>query len=306
MPVIDTIAKRMQALRDEGKPDIYNYNIAPEKLRAQVAHILSSITDEMSENDAFTTWSSFEKTFLPEIGKIYVGRSHRARDNLIPHIMKGPDEEVFVFIDVVFRIINTVLRDWLRRNYFVRHAYIPDRAIEELNTRLRESKCGYQFETGVNKLMPMATEFTHEQIVRPALGLLGQSGFEEASTEFLTAYDHATSGKWKDAITAAARSFEATMKAICKKRDWAYKEEMRASDLIKVCRQHGLFPEWLDHGLNDFIAMMNTSVPGIRNKAGAHGSTADFEKVSSDLAMYAIHEAAALILLFLERDKALG
>ena len=86
MPVIDTIAKRMQALRDEGKPDIYSYNIAPEKLRAQVAHILSSITDEMSEDDAFTTWSSFEKTFLPEIGKLYVGRSHRARDNLIPYI----------------------------------------------------------------------------------------------------------------------------------------------------------------------------------------------------------------------------
>jgi hypothetical protein len=81
---------------------------------------------------------------------------------------------------------------------------------------------------------------------------------------------------------------------------------MRASDLIKVCRQHGLFPDWLDEGFNSFIAMMNTSVPGIRNKAGAHGSSPDFEKVSGDLAMYAIHEAASLILLFLERDTALG
>jgi hypothetical protein len=103
----------------------------------------------MSEVDAFMTWSLFEKTFLPEIGKLSVGRSHRARDNLIPYIMKGPDEEVFVFIDVVFRIINTALRDLLRRNYFSRHAYITDRAIGELNTRLRESKCGYQFEAGV-------------------------------------------------------------------------------------------------------------------------------------------------------------
>jgi hypothetical protein len=307
MPVIDTIAKRMQALRDEGQPDVYTYDTASPKLRAQVIHILNDSSDALSVGDCSKIWEGIQRNLLPEIGKLSIDGNRGVQENLSKYILKTTDEEVFIFIDIAFRIINVGVRGFIGGRYdYVSNLLRPDQAIQDLNERLRENKCGYQFEVSVNKLMPISAEFTHAKIVRPALGLLGQDGFEEANRELLTAFDHIVSGDSKDAITAAARAFEAAMKAICKKRDWEYRENMRATDLIKVCRAKGLFPEWLDEGLSSFVAMMNTGVPGIRNKAGAHGSSDDFERATRDLAMYAIHEATATILLFLERDKALG
>jgi hypothetical protein len=46
--------------------------------------------------------------------------------------MKGPDEDVFVFIDVVFRIIKTTFRRWLQgQHYYQRLVLNPDSAIED-------------------------------------------------------------------------------------------------------------------------------------------------------------------------------
>jgi hypothetical protein len=54
--------------------------------------------------------------------------------------------------------------------------------------------------------------------------------------------------------------------------------------VIKVVRQHGILPAYLDEGLTDFISMMKTGLPKVRDNAGGHGSAPEVPDVATQLA----------------------
>jgi len=168
-------------------------------------------------------------------------------------------------------------------------------ALEEINVRFRENAFGYQFEN--EEFVKVEDQYIHSEIVKPALQFLTNPGFEKASEDFMTAHRHYRAGETKDAIVAAGRAFESTLKAICKKKKWKYPEGARAKDLISAVRNGGLFPDYLDEGLSSYIATLKTGLPGVRNNAGGHGSGPESPTVPAYLAAYTIHLTAANILL---------
>ena len=57
----------------------------------------------------------------------------------------------------------------------------------------------------------------------------------------MTAHRQYRSREYKDAIVAANRAFESTLKAICAARRWSYPEGARAVELVTTVRNKGFF-----------------------------------------------------------------
>ena len=148
------------------------------------------------------------------------------------------------------------------------------------------------------------SELIHSEVVRPALRYLHQKGFEGPRDEFLQAHAYRV-GETKDAITDANNAFESTLKAIYNQRQWQYQQGARASDLLKVVRQNGLLPNYLDASFDQLAATLKSGLPKVRNAAGAHGQGATPRETPDHVAAYALHLAAAKILFLVEAHEAM-
>ena len=62
-------------------------------------------------------------------------------------------------------------------------------------------------------------------------------------------------------MVAANRAFETTLKTICHERGWAFNSGDRASELVTVVRNQGLFPSYLDKGLDAHVALLRPACP---------------------------------------------
>jgi hypothetical protein len=201
------------------------------------------------------------------------------------------------------RVIDRSVRklpDYQRNSWGIRQ--LADDAIEELNHRFREAALGYQYEAG--EIIRVDSQYVHAEVVKPALQLLSDPRFAGAQEEFLAAHTHYRAGEYKDCVTDALNAFESTLKAICDARGWQYAKGARASDLIKVARNNKLLPDYLDNSFDQLIATLQSGLPKVRNEAGAHGQGAAPRETPSYVAAYALHLAAAKIVLLVEAFKA--
>ncbi len=171
-----------------------------------------------------------------------------------------------------------------------------------MNGRFREHGVGYQYENG--QIIRVDRQFVHAEIVKPALVLLHEPAFAAANADFMLAHEHYRDGKHKDAVVAAQRAFEATLKAICNQRGVPVKAGDNVSELIKAVRSASVFPDYLDAGFSTYVAMLKTGLPGVRNNAGGHGEAPNAPPVPGYIAAYAIHMAASNIVLCVEALKA--
>lgn len=201
----------------------------------------------------------------------------------------------------VFRYVYLVVPG---KNAYVRESLgieiPPDEAIDELNQRFHLASFGYRFESG--QIIRIDSELVHSEIVKPSLVLLSDPRFRVAQDEYLTAHDHYRAGKNADTVTNANNAFESTMKIICDLKGWQYEGD-RATDLIKVIRANGLFPEYLDASFDQLMAAMKSGLPTVRNKAGGHGR-GNAPETPQYIAAYALHLAAANIVLLVEAFQA--
>ena len=162
---------------------------------------------------------------------------------------------------------------------------------------------GYRFEAG--KLIRVDSELLHSEVVRPALGFLHQTGFEGPRAEFLKAYAHFQAGDARAAITEANNAFESTLKGICDQRGWSCPERPRVSDLLKVVRDNGLLPDYLDKSFDQLAGTLKNGLPKVRGDEGAHGQGAKPRETPGYVAAYALHLAAANILFLVEAHQAM-
>ena len=101
----------------------------------------------------------------------------------------------------------------------------------------------------------------------------------------------------------AGASFESTMKCICDTLGWKYEKGARASDLIKVIKEHRLFPDYLDRSFDQLLAILKSGLPEIRNNEGSHGQGSVPKRAPTHGAAYALHLAATNIVFLVECMK---
>jgi hypothetical protein len=64
-----------------------------------------------------------------------------------------------------------------------------------------------------------------------------------------------------------------------------------------------LWPDYLDASFDQLIATLSSGLPKVRNDAAAHGQGAEIRNTPPYVAAYALHLAAAKIVLIAEAHK---
>lgn len=302
MPLYDTYAKRKRRAERAGEPDVYSYNEIPDFLKKQVALVLDAAIGIWAHDTSYfyrhgnKGWTLVDDIMTREHESYYKMRGNSNLDTprarFLHFVRNASDvDEWLSIVEVACRLLSA-----LRSEPSARGATESGpRAVDEINARLQEHSVGYQFENG--EIIRVDSQFTHAEIIKPALALLTKRGFETANDDFMTAHRHYRNHENKDAVVAANRAFESALKAVFKLNGWEYGAGDRASDLVKKARQSGLFPDYLDSGFDSYIAMMKTGLPNVRNNAGGHGSGPADPEVPAYLARYAIDMTAANIVL---------
>ena len=104
----------------------------------------------------------------------------------------------------------------------------------------------------------------HDQVVQPALTVLGDPRLTVANSELLTAFDKVRNGDYADAITSCGAAFESILKTICDTKKWTYDPKGTCATLVKTCCDNGLFAT--------FYVETFKGVGSVRNNLGdAHG-----------------------------------
>jgi hypothetical protein len=311
MGVLDLYHKRKRLREKEGQPDVYDYDHIPEELRVQVIHIwrtsLGAYDDYHSEEALPNkNWVWIHDQFCRELGVLTLfDAGDNAFDECCKYILSEQDVDyVLSLIEFSFRFIDTY---WRSRFPFdsgeAGTTQDPDDAIAELNDRFKEHSIGYQYVSG--KIIRVDSQYIHTEVVRHALSLLQQAGFEGASEEFLEAHEHYRKGRNKEAIAWALKAFESTMKSICSFMKWEVPENATAKPLLNVCFSNNLIPQALSSHFDSLRATLESGLPTVSNKLARHGQGQKKVTVPDHIAAYALHLAATNIVLLVESYMAL-
>lgn len=304
MPITDLFSSRNA--KDPG--DVWEYEGIPDKLRVQVYNLvrgaLGSI-DQYSPDHALGIYKFISKSVAHELGR----HSLTARSNGYPADVLGciqSEREILVWLDCVelsFRYIERIRGKLDDHGRAMADISIPaEDAVDELNERFRRAGFGYRYEGG--KIFRIDNELTHQQITRPALQLLVDPQFKGADDEFRAAHDHYKAGEYKDCAVDALNALESTMKTICDLKKWSYPQGARSSDLLKILRREGLFPEFAEQSFDQLVATLKSGLPSLRNETGGHGQGAKPVVVPEYVATYALNLAASKIQFLIEAFKA--
>ena len=314
MSVVDLFSHRKRAA--EGSlPDVFVYDSLPEKLLVQIVHIWRdaigpyyhvpprvSLIDVPYNNDG---WHHIHDVVAREHGIFELGSCDRIDERCETYLLDSPSLDAALdLIEASFRYIDQVTRNF---NSFSRQdsgiMLTADGAIDELNERFRRAGVGYRFEAGM--LIRVDSELLHSEVVQPTLAYLRHKGFEGPRSEFLKAHAHYRAGETKAAITDANNAFESTLKAICDQRNWSYPERPSTSVLLKVVRNNGLLPNYLDRSFDQLTATLQSGLPKVRGEHGGHGQGAKPRATPGHVVGYALHLAAAQILFLVEAHRAM-
>jgi len=304
--IIELFSTRRKRLEQAGKEDVFSYGVFPGPLRTQLQQIFSEgigpssyeVGGYVPQND--DAWEFIRKSICREKGKHRLAGVDNAKIDTLNFLGNAPDvEDVIDTCELCCRYIDKVLLE--KSSYQLKELGIEVSAadsLEEFNYRLRMAAVGYAYEDG--QIIRIDSQLVHEEVVKPALRILQQKGYEGPRQEFHQAFSHLRTRDNKDAIVWANKAFESTMKTICAKKGWPVDKGARASDLVKVLRSNGLLPSYLDNSFDQLAAVLSSGLPQVRNNEAGHGSGPIPSQTPDYVAAFAVHLAAAKIVFLAE------
>jgi AbiJ N-terminal domain 4 len=300
--IFETFAHRKKLAEKGAEPDIYTYDSAPEHLRYQICLALrEGIGDfyfyqghEMQHiPEANEAWEVIDKTCRKEIySYLNFTTSSSLLDRYTKYLMDVSEMDDFLSaVEIGCRI----LEHFSGKDPRPRGAEEKSEdSLKEINQRFLQHAIGYQYESG--QIIQVDSKFAHAEIVKPALKILATPIFVKANEEFLSAHRHYREKSFKDSVTAANRSFESALKAICDTEKWAYDRGDRAAELVTKVTNNGLFTHAFDKSFSAYVAMLKTGLPSVRNDAGGHGEGIASAAVTAEIARFALNLTASNIL----------
>lgn len=300
MPIYDLFSKRQKRERGE-VPDVFQYTDIPNIFRVQVVHILrdvfpifnNNITYSQSEAAHLVIFRHIHQLLCKEYGMFSLGpEAQEQRYHAAVYNFFLTAEDTDIALDVIELCFQVVSADERR-----------DPAIRELNERFLEHGIGFQFES--NQIVRIDSKFIHKEIVKPVLQLLNDPIFAGANEEFLKAHEHYRHGNHKECLNECLKAFESSMKAICQKRKWTFKETDTAKALLDICFREGLIPSFLQAHFSSLRSGLESGVPTVRNKLSGHGQGSQQIVVPGYFVRYMLNLTATSILLLIEAEKEL-
>lgn len=310
MKIFDLFSKRQADAAKSGQPDVYQYEQIPDPLRVQVHQIsLEAIGKVGSHGDRFTRpdrentwWAHIEKIYLREKGLDRIGIGDFSGSRILSFMRSCSSDEWLDFLELIavaIHIVGDNETPYFRQQWEVTSS--PEEAIGEINYRIRQAGVGFQIEN--LRVIRVDSQYIHSEIVKPTLSLLAEEGFDGPRQEFLAAHQHYRAGEHRQAVAMAANALESTFKAVFEQKGWTFNKGARISDLVKVGRANGLWPEYLDASFDQLIATLQSGLPKIRDNDASHGQGARPREVPAYIAAYALHLAASKIVFVSEAAK---
>lgn len=299
-------------------PDVYEYEVIPQKLKIQIIHILkdtigihygdSPLYGNYEKSDTEIIYEQIDKILCKEYGLLSLSndRNKRSIDKIFNYFLNSEVyEESIDIIELACKFMEKVIKvdqdKYTKNNKTLQTA---ETAINEINLRFRENGIGYEYVAG--EVIRVDSHLIHSEVVKPTFGILqGSIYLNGAREEFLSAHKHYRQRHYKECLNDCLKSFESTMKAICKKQNWEYGDTFTAKKLINVCLTNNLIPSYMQEQFSQFRGLLESGVPTVRNKESGHGQGSDVKNVSADLASYTLHLTATNILFLCECEKKL-
>lgn len=286
-----------------GEPEVYIYDAFPEAFRNQVFYIMEDVLDKYTEDYDEMGWNFLYHAFAREKGVKNLGmydfekRGNYGKPNLEQYIANENDIDFLDMFDFVFGKMDNGLRKIQpRHNMSLDVNKVIDGAIAELNYRLKQHNLGYEFVNG--EVIRIDNKIIHQEVVKPALKLLYEEGFDGAEEEFRKAFEYRRRGDNKNAILEAGKSFESVMKTICDKKEYVYdKAKDTAKTLINILDHNNFYPSYMSAHMASLRTTLETGLPVVRNKKAGHGQGSAVAFISDEFAEYALNLAAANIVL---------
>ena len=295
MGVFDIFSKRQKRAQGE-VPDVYSYDPIPRAFRVQVVHIWGDAfgADPVrGRNDKAEMFREMRAILAREYGKFALADAMKSPElDMTTFFLSGSETpEALDVIELTFRAIGHLSSDY---RYYTNAQVKAEGAIDELNQRFREHGLGYQFEG--NQIIRLDAQFTHQEMTKPALLVLGDPAYRGPDEEFRRAHEHYLHGNMKESLNEALKAFESTMKVICGKRGWKLSGKETAKNLIQVCADNKLFPDFMLAHYNALLSTLESGVPTVRNKLGGHGQGKEVVPVPGHFVAYQLNLTASAIL----------
>lgn len=299
MGIYETYSKRLKNRERAGQTDVYQYEKLPETLRTQIVHIWRDIFGHTHGG----LWDDIHDALAREMGVFHLwGDGKYYSDRMcISFLLNAPTLQALDIIEMSFYVVHNT-HQFVHASYSIRQR--SKTAIDELNHRFKEHGVGYQFVE--DAIVRVDSQYVHSEVVKPALSLLNTAGFDGASEEFLRAHEHYREDRLGEAMSDALKAFESTMKAICDKNGWGYRENDTVKPLIKAVLDNGLFPRYMESHLAGLRTTLEAGLPTVRNKNSGHGQGLLAKKVPDYFAGYALHLAATNIVFLVEAHESLN
>jgi hypothetical protein len=314
MGIYETFTKRRKRIERAGKQDVYQYEELPEPFRVQVIHIWNSALGRYYRSSGYSSsptspanksWQLIHDTLAREYGvfSLSPGDSNHAL-KCKDYILRAESPGVLDIIELSFRTIDRLVRKMDTYDYdSAEITQDPDGAIAELNRRFLEHGVGYQYVEGI--LVRLDSQFAHAEIVKPAISLLNEAGFDGPADEFINAFEHYRRGRNKEAVAEALKAFESTMKAICVDRKWPFPPTATAKPLLDILFKNGIIPSELDSHFTGLRSALESGLPTLSNRNSRHGQGASPTSIPQHFASYALHLAATNIVFLVQAHKSI-
>ena len=253
MAIVNLFSKRQAEAVKSGEADVYQYTDIPSQLRVQVKQVaiegigrVGSSGDGIMRGDEHNDiWVQIERIYLRENGLESIAHENFAGSRILSFMRDCSTSDWLDLLELIALGITIMAgqgNEHQRNVWQVSNT--GQKAIDEINYRLREAKVGYQIEG--TQLIRVDSQFMHAEVVKPALAMLSSEDFEGPRQEFIAAHQHYRVGEHRQAVAMAANALESTFKAIFDQKGWGYQKGARISDLVKVARANGLWPDYLD------------------------------------------------------------
>lgn len=279
---------------DDGQPDVYIYESLPEEFRGKVRFAVMDSLERIERcNHRADTYDLVGNMVSRALGR----NAAFGKPGVDLFLTNAPD---FDFLRGLEAILECVTRLASVLDVGEVWSELSD-LTKDLNKLLGHHHIGYRIEVlnapredePLLQVIKISSEYTHREIVKPALSALQLEGFQTASAQFSDALLEYSEGNFADAITDANSAFESVLKRVLDRK------KGNAQQLIRQAQKEGYFPAYLEGRIAHFADLLE-ALPVVRCQEGdAHGRLeggTDIER----FARYAIHLAAANIIFIMD------
>ena len=293
--VLNIFSKRQKRLRGD-IPDTYSYDEFSKKLRTQIVFALTDFYVACYHRSRRDVSGDVVLALRKEYGVFRLISGSGFND--------PPEWEMFVLGEEDVEKVLDVVELSIHFGAPLVGNYIRDKLISELNERCQEDGFGYRIEHhgDMIKVIRIDSEWIHAEIVKPALVILSQPGYEGARDEFLKAHERYRHHDYKAAVVDCNKAFESVMKSICNAEGWKYGRG-NSKDLIEACLNGGLVRNFQQSQITSLRTLLESGLPALRNKMAAHGQGATPTPMPRPLAAYTLHMTASTIVFLAEAHE---